>query len=82
MPFHSNHRYKMNDEKNHFHLQLVNTYHAVGVSKYPKMSPNITKYVTIVEIHYHIWNHHGKCIQISTNMPGIGAVSYEIGFQT
>ena len=25
-----------------------------------------------------MWNHHGKCIQISTNMPGIGSVNREI----
>ena len=27
--------------------------------------------VKIIEFHYHIWNRHGKYIQISTNMPGI-----------
>ena len=25
-----------------------------------------------------IWNHHGKRLQISTNMPGIGLVSHEM----
>ena len=25
-----------------------------------------------MEFHDHIWNHHKKYIQISTNMPGIG----------
>ena len=25
-----------------------------------------------------IWNHHEKCIQISTNMPGIGSLIPEI----
>ena len=29
----------------------------------------------------HIWNHHEKCIQISTNMPGIGLVIREIGWK-
>ena len=29
----------------------------------------------------YIWNHHVKCIQISTNMPGIGLVTCEIGFE-
>ena len=30
-----------------------------------------------------IWNHHEKCIQISTNMPGIGSliVKYTLKFQ-
>ena len=34
--------------------------------------------VNIVEFHNHIWNHHEKCIQISTNMPGIGSLIREI----
>jgi hypothetical protein len=25
-----------------------------------------------------IWNHHEKCIQISTKMPGIGSLIHEI----
>ena len=32
---------------------------------------HFVKNVKIVEFHYHIWNHHEKCIQISTNMPDI-----------
>ena len=28
--------------------------------------------------HDHIWNHHEKCIQISTNMPGIGSLIRKI----
>ena len=28
--------------------------------------------------HTSIWNHHKKCIQISTNMPGIGSLICEI----
>ena len=42
---------------------------------------NLTKFVKnveIVEFHDHIWNHNEKCIQISTNMPGIGLVIPEI----
>ena len=35
---------------------------------------HFVKNVNIVEFHYHIWNHHEKCIQISTNMPSIGIV--------
>ena len=36
------------------------------------------KNVEIVEFHDHIWNHHEKYIQISTNMPGIGSLIREI----
>ena len=41
-------------------------------------SINVVKNVKIVEFHDHIWNHREKCIQISTNMPGIGSVNREI----
>ena len=37
--------------------------------------------VQIVEFHFYIWNHRGKCIQISPNMPGIGLVIHEIAFE-
>ena len=39
---------------------------------------NLVKNVKIVEFHDHIWNHHEKCIQKSTNMPGIGSIIREI----
>ena len=39
---------------------------------------NFVKNVKIVEFHYHILNHHEKCIKISTNMPSIGLVIREI----
>ena len=32
----------------------------------------------ILEFHDYIWNHHEKCIQKSTNMPGIGSLIREI----
>ena len=32
----------------------------------------------ILEFHDHIRNHHEKCIEISTNMPGIGSLIHEI----
>ena len=38
----------------------------------------LVKNVKIPEFHDHIWNHKEKCIQISTNMPGIGLVIHEI----
>ena len=31
-----------------------------------------------MEFHEHIWNHHEKYIQKSTNMPGIGSLIREI----
>ena len=31
-----------------------------------------------MEFHGHIWNHHEKRIQQSTNMPGIGSLICEI----
>ena len=42
-----------------------------------KMSQNCQK-LPLLEFHDHIWNHHEKFIQISTNMPGIGLVIPEI----
>ena len=43
-----------------------------------KKIKNVVKNVKIMEFHDYIWNHHEKCIQISTNMPGIGLVNREI----
>ena len=34
--------------------------------------------VKILEFHDHIWNHHEKLFQKSTNMPGIGSLIREI----
>ena len=48
--------------------------HAAG--EYRRHVKKVTKFVKnvkILEFHDHIWNHHEKCIQISTNMPGIGS---------
>ena len=39
---------------------------------------NFAKNVKIGEFHGHIWNHHEKCIHLSTNMPGIGSLIREI----
>ena len=39
------------------------------------------KNVKILEIGDCIWNHREKCIQISTNIPGIGLVIREIPFE-
>ena len=38
----------------------------------------IFKIFKIIELQYHICNHHGKCIWISTNMPGIVSINLKI----
>ena len=47
-----------------------------------KIIHKIIKNVKIQKFDYHIWNHHEKCIDLSTNMPSIGSVIYEIGFES
>ena len=39
---------------------------------------HFVKNVNILDFHAHISNHHEKCIQQSTNMPGIGSLIREI----
>ena len=34
-----------------------------------------------MECHDYIWNNNKKCIQISTNMPGIGPLIHEIAVE-
>ena len=41
-------------------------------------SHKTSKDVNILEFHDHIWKQRQKCIQISTNMPGIGSLIREI----
>ena len=41
----------------------------------------IVKNVQILDFGDYIWNHHEKCIEISTNMPSIGLIICEIGFE-
>ena len=56
-----------------------NTYNAESVSR--RQVQNFTKClknVIIFEFHDHIWNHQEKCIQESTNMPGIVSLILEI----
>ena len=43
-----------------------------------KKLTKLVKDVNILEFHDHIWNHHVKYIEISTNMPSIGLVIPEI----
>ena len=57
----------------------VNAFRAAGECR--RQVQNLTKFVKNVEImefHDHIRNHDEKCIQISTNMPGIGSLFREI----
>ena len=57
----------------------VNTYDVAGeCRRHVQHFTKIVKNVNILEFHYHIWNHHEKCIQTSTNMPGIGLIILEI----
>ena len=64
---------------NNYNNNHVNSFHRRQVKKFEKLSrrhvqiyTKLSKNVNIFEVHDHIWNHHGKCIKISTNMPGIG----------
>ena len=43
--------------------------------------PNMIMKLNNLEFHNHIWNRHEKCIEISTNMPGIGSLIREIAVQ-
>ena len=43
-----------------------------------QMSQKKSKIVKMLAFHDHIWNHHEKCIQQGTNMPGIGSLVHEI----
>ena len=55
------------------------TYHAAGMSRRQVQNvPKCSKMLRFLEFHDHIWNHHEKCIQISTSMPGIGSLIREI----
>ena len=55
------------------------TFHAAGECR--QRVKNFTKYSkndNVSEMSWHIWDHHGKCIQISTNITGIGSLIREI----
>ena len=55
----------------------------IGQEEFPLFDRNYLAkcYLNILEFHEHIWNHHKKSIQKSTNMPGIGSIICEIGVQ-
>ena len=58
---------------------LLNAFHVAGECR--RQVTNLTKFVKNVEIvqfNYHIWNHSEECIQISTDMPGIGSLIREV----
>ena len=55
----------------------VNTFHARCEQTTSYKIHKRFKNVKILEFD-NFWNHHEKCIQISTNMPGIGLESCEI----
>ena len=60
-------------------LLPLSAFHAAGeCRRQVKNLIHFVKNVKIVEFHNHIWNHHGKSIQKSTNMPSIGLVIPEI----
>ena len=60
-------------------MLVLNAFHAAGESRRQvKKLTNCIQNVKIVEFHDHIWNHHEKCNQKSTNMPGIGSLICEI----
>ena len=57
----------------------LNAFHAAGECRRQlKNVTNLVKKCQNCGFHDHIWNHHKKCIQISTNMPSIGLVIPEI----
>ena len=63
---------------NTFKVNKLNAFHAAGESR---IFNKFVKNVKIVEFRDHIWNQHKKCIQISTNMPGIGLLIREIAVE-
>ena len=68
--------------QNVYWVWFLNDYNAAGVSR--RQDQNVTIFVKkcqFVEFHYHIRNHHEKCIQINTNMPSIGLVFPEITYE-
>ena len=64
--------YGRKNKETHFHCNIWHfardRREQTTSTKYHK----IVKNINILEFGDYIWNHHEKCIQISTNMPGIG----------
>ena len=62
--------------------RYVNSYGAERVSRrHVKKCHKIVRNVKILAFRDYIWNHHDKCIQISTNMPGFGSLIGEIAIK-
>ena len=60
-------------------MGIFNAFHGAGeCRRQVKNVTNFVKNVDILEFHDHIWNDREKCIQTSTNMPGIGSLICEI----
>ena len=59
---------------------MLSTRQASADGRLERRRKHVVKNVKIVEFHDHTWNHHEKCIEISTNMPGIGSLIREIDF--
>ena len=58
---------------------MFDAFHAAGeCRRQVKKLTHFVKCVNIVEFHDYIWNHHAKCIQISTKLPGIGSLIRQI----
>ena len=62
-------------------ITCINTFHATGVSRRQVTNFKMFKTNNNLEFHDHIWKHHEKCIQISTNMSDIGSLFREKAVQ-
>ena len=54
------------------HMTLTLYHVEGGADDYVNNFTKLSKLSKSFKLHHYIWNHHGKCIQISTNMPCIG----------
>ena len=63
-------------------FNLINAFHAAGeCRRQGKKLTIFARKFEIVKSHDHMWSYHEKCIQISTNMPGIGSLIREIDIE-
>ena len=55
---------------------IFDIYHTAGMMnrRHVQNVPTFLKNTNSFEFHDHIWNHQEKCIQMSTNMTGIGSL--------
>ena len=65
----------------HFTITLTKLERVQSRRQVKKCHKMFKKNVKIFKFHGYIWNQHGKCIQISTNMPSIGLVIHKITFK-